>query len=307
MLAVCEVPGRIVGFSNEMKRPYHATLKGKGNGPMLRISAFADEISKDPVEQLDVLESHGIRHIEFRSIHGTNVLDLSEAQHEEFRSLLRSRGFGLSAIGSPIGKIKITDPFESHLERFELAMKIAEFYEAPRIRIFSFYMPTGEDPATHRDETMARMKELARRASDRGITLWLENEKGIYGDTAARVHDLFETVNSDSLSHAFDPANYLEVNQPIDEAWNLLKPRVTHFHVKDFDTKTHKNVPAGEGGGEIPRLIADAVASGYDGFCVLEPHLVIAELSYGFTGPERFGDAARALKGILDAKGLAYA
>ena len=31
---------------------------------------------------------------------------------------------------------------------------------------------------------MSRMAELARRAADRGITLFLENEKGIYGDTA---------------------------------------------------------------------------------------------------------------------------
>ena len=59
----------------------------------------------------------------------------------------------------------------------------------------------------------------------------------------------------------------------------LLRPRVTHFHVKDYDSRTHKNVPAGQGDGQIPRLIADAVAHGYDGFCVLEPHLVIAELS----------------------------
>ncbi|MBV8384427.1 MAG: hypothetical protein JOZ63_17735, partial [Planctomycetaceae bacterium] len=53
-------------------------------------------------------------------------------------------------------------------------------------------------------------------------------------------------------------------------------------------------------------LISDAVAHGYDGFFVLEPHLVIADLSFGFTGPERFGDAARALKGILDAHKIAY-
>ena len=274
---------------------------------MVRISAFADEISKDPVEQLDVLESHGIRHIEFRSIHGINVLDLSDAQHEEFRALLRSRGFGLSAIGSPIGKIKITDPFDSHLQRFDLAMDLAEFYDAPRIRVFSFYMPPGENPAIHRDEAMTRMTELARRAAARGITLLLENEKGIFGDTAPRVLDILETVGSPSLSHAFDPANYVEVGQPIDEAWTMLRSRVTHFHVKDYDSKTHKNVPAGEGEGQIPRLIADAVANGYDGFCVLEPHLVIAELTFGFTGPERFGDAARALKGALDGNGIAYA
>lgn len=273
---------------------------------MIRLSAFADEISRDPREQLDVLSEHGIRHVEFRSIFGVNVLDLGDAQHEEFRALLRDRGFGLSAIGSPVGKIKITEPFEPHLERIEKAMELAEFYDAPRIRIFSYYMPPGEDPGRYRDEVVRRTAETARRAADRGIALFLENEKGIYGDTAARVLDLLETVAAPGLGHAFDPANYLEVGQPIDEAWSMLRPRVTHFHVKDYDTQERKNVPAGEGEGQIARLIADAVAHGFDGFCVLEPHLVIAEASYGFTGPDRFGDAARALKGALDAQGVAY-
>jgi sugar phosphate isomerase/epimerase len=273
---------------------------------MIRLSAFADEIARDPVEQIDVLSAHGIRHIEFRAIHGVNVLDLSEAQHEEFRDLLRVRGFALSAIGSPIGKIKINEPFERHLDRFETALAIAELFECPRIRIFSFYMPPAEDPAPYRDEVIRRLAEIARRASDRGVSLFLENEKGIYGDTAARVLDVLETVDLPSLSHAFDPANYLEVGQPIDEAWEMLRTRVTHFHVKDYDVDLRKNVPAGEGQGEIPRLIADAVAHGFDGFCVLEPHLIVAEQSYGFTGPDRFGDAARALKGALDQKGIRY-
>ena len=61
---------------------------------MIRLSAFADEISQNPVEQLDVLSGHGIKFIEFRAIHGTNVLDLSDSQHADYRNLLRSRGFG---------------------------------------------------------------------------------------------------------------------------------------------------------------------------------------------------------------------
>ncbi len=274
---------------------------------MIRISAFADEISQDPVEQVEVLAGHGIHHIEFRSIHGTNVLDLSESQHQDFRDLLRARGFGLSAIGSPIGKIKATDPFEDHLARFETALKLADHYETPRIRIFSFYIPAGDDPDMHRDEVIRRMVELTRRAGDRGVTLLLENEKGIYGDTAARVLDLFETIDSPHLAHAFDPANYVEVGQPIDEAWEMLRDWTKHFHVKDYDSNTKKNVVAGAGEGQSPRLIADAVAHGYDGFCVLEPHLVIAELTFGFTGPERFADAAHALQDHLKAHNIAYA
>jgi sugar phosphate isomerase/epimerase len=274
---------------------------------MIHLSAFADEISQDPREQIDVLSSHGIRHIEFRAIHGTNVLDLDEKQHEDFRALLCERGFALSAIGSPIGKIRITEPFDDHLARFARALDLADFYETPRIRVFSFYIPPGDEPAVHRDEVIARMKELAGRAQSRGVTLVLENEKGIYGDTAERVSEVLESVDSPALVHAFDPANYVEVGQDIERAWGLLHGRVKHFHVKDYDRKTHRNVPAGTGDGQIPSLVDQAVKGGYHGFLVLEPHLVLAELSFGFTGPERFADAALALKNILDNFSISYA
>jgi sugar phosphate isomerase/epimerase len=121
------------------------------------------------------------------------------------------------------------------------------------------------------------------------------------------VGDLLRAVDSPALAHAFDPANYLEVEQDVEAAWQALHPWVKHFHVKDYDVKTRRNVPAGAGGGRIPELLERAVAAGYDGFAVLEPHLVVAELSFGFTGPERFADAAGALKGILDRRAIAYA
>lgn len=273
---------------------------------MIRISAFADEISPDPVEQVDVLTRHGIRHIEFRSLFGTNVLDLPASQHHSFRSLLRDHDFELSAIGSPIGKIKANEPFEPHLERFEHAIDLADFYACPRIRIFSYYIPEGDAPETYRDEVLRRMAEKARIAADRGITLYLENEKGIYGDTAARVSEILEFVNSKSLAHAFDPANYLEVGESIDDAWDLLRKRTKHIHVKDFDPTTKKNVIPGKGEGQIVRIIADAVLDGFSGFCTLEPHLLVAEAMTGFTGPDRFGEAAEALQVALDRKKIPY-
>lgn len=273
---------------------------------MIRLSAFADEISADPAEQVNCLEANGVRFIEFRSILGKNVLDLTDSEHADFQALLRQRGFGLSAIGSPIGKISVIDPFEPHLERFQIALDLAERYGTPNIRVFSFYIPQGTDPATHRDEVMSRMSELAERALRRGVTLALENEKGIYGDTADRVADIIDTVHSPALGLAFDPANYVEVGQPIMPAWERLRGRVVHFHVKDYDSKLHKNVPAGQGEGMIPELIADAVSKGYSGFCVLEPHLVVAEQSYGFTGPDRFAEAASALKTELQARSVEF-
>jgi sugar phosphate isomerase/epimerase len=273
---------------------------------MIRLSAFADEISQDPAEQVECLRRNGIAFIEFRAILGKNVLDLSEAEHREFRALLEGEGFGLSAIASPIGKIPIGEDFAPHLARFRHALDLAEFYKAPNVRIFSYYLPGERDPGIYRDEVMRRMAAKAELAAERGLRLVLENEKGIYGDTAVRVADILTTVDSPALGHAFDPANYLEVGEDVGAAWEHLRDRVVHFHVKDYSLQTHRNVPAGEGDGRIPELIADAVSRGFAGFCVLEPHLVVAEKSFGFSGPDRFADAARALRAGLDGRQIAY-
>src|SRR6516165_6522549 len=108
---------------------------------MFILSAFADEISADPQEQIDVLTRCRVKHIELRSIHRTNVLDLTDQQVKEFKGLLDRNGFPLSAIGSPIGKVKIDQPFEPHLKRFERAITLARIFETPNIRIFSYYLP----------------------------------------------------------------------------------------------------------------------------------------------------------------------
>src|SRR6476469_9814210 len=106
---------------------------------MFTLSAFADEISPDPKEQLDVLLASGVRHIEFRSILKTNVLALSDHQIGEFQSLMNKHRMKLSAIGSPIGKIRIDESFEPHLLKFDRAVELAKRFDTPNIRVFSYY------------------------------------------------------------------------------------------------------------------------------------------------------------------------
>src|SRR5947207_2463717 len=92
---------------------------------MFVLSAFADEIRPVPREQVAVLKSCGVRHIEFRSIHKTNVLALSDEQIREFKKLLDGEGFELPAIGSPVGEVAIDSPFEPQLDKFKRAVELA--------------------------------------------------------------------------------------------------------------------------------------------------------------------------------------
>lgn len=267
---------------------------------MVTISAFADEISPDLKEQLDVLESEAIHHVELRGVWNKNVLDLSDDELQQVRKMLTKRGFHVSSVGSPIGKILITDDFIAHLQRFERALHVAKYLDSPYIRIFSFFIPNGTAPEQYRDEVLARMSELVRRAEMAGVVLLHENEKQIYGDVPERCLDILTACPSTHLKAVFDPANFVQCDvQPFHRALPLLKPHVEYLHIKDAIFAGHKVVPAGEGDGQLLELLATFLNDGYEGFVSLEPHLAQTSAFQGFSGPDLFKVASRALKGLL--------
>jgi sugar phosphate isomerase/epimerase len=277
---------------------------------MFTLSAFADEISPDPREQIAVLKSCRVRHIEFRSIHKTNVLALSDEQRREFKKMLKDEGFRLSAIGSPIGKIAIDAPFEPHLEKFKRAIELCGVFGTPNIRVFSYY-PPGNDPnfdpknwPAHRDEVIRRMRTKAEIAESNGIVLFHENEHRIYGDSPDRVADLLASVNSPTLRAAYDAANYVYGSFDPVEGWEKTKQYTAHFHIKDWkkggQAAGHDfGVIAGSGDGQIEHSIRGAVAMGYRGFAVMEPHLRGGGPTGGITGADLFPYAVEAFRAIL--------
>jgi sugar phosphate isomerase/epimerase len=277
---------------------------------MFRISAFADEISPDPQQQIDVLKQCGVRHIEFRSILKTNVLDLTDLQINEFKSLIDNHGFKLSAIGSPIGKVKIDEPFEPHLKRFQRAIELCKVFGTPNIRIFSYYLTEHGEWDDWRREVLDRMWQKTRLAEKAGVRLVHENEHRIYGDSPERVKDLMETVlaqvDERCFGAVYDPANYVFCGYEPMKGWQMTREWTVHFHIKDWvHGESHGRV-AGEGHGRIPEVMADAVAMKYDGFATLEPHLLGGGPTGGVTGPELFPKAVAAFKGILDRAGAQY-
>lgn len=263
----------------------------------LKLSAFADEISPEPDEQIRVCREVGVTHVELRHVRGINVLDFPKDLRAEVKSKLRDAGMGVICIGSPIGKVKITDPWADHFERFKTAVELAEEFEAPYVRIFSYYPPeAGGDMQPHREEVLRRMNEKVQYVKDLNVTLLHENEKGIFGDRGGSVFDLIVSVNSPKLRCAFDFGNFVQVGESPLSNWRRLKPYTVHIHVKDAKFKDGTITPAGQGDGDVGRIIADAWQSGYRGFLTLEPHLAKDMQFSGFSGPDLFKKAADALK-----------
>lgn len=274
---------------------------------MWTLTGFADEISPNLHEQVATLAEENIHHLELRSVSETNVLDLSTAELQQVKDTLDGSGVAVSSIGSPIGKIAITDEFGPHLDRFERALEAARSLNAPYIRIFSFFIPENDEAGDYRDEVLSRLQRLVERATGADVILLHENEKHIYGDVPERCLDILSSVNSPLLRAAWDPANFVQCGvQPHIAGYEMLRPFIEYVHVKDALLQSGDVMPAGEGDGDMRETVRALRDSGFDGFFSLEPHLARAGSFSGFSGPGLFRLAVQRFKAILDDEQIAW-
>ena len=268
---------------------------------VFELSGFGDEIADEPDDQLAQLGRLGIRYLDLRSAWGRNVLDFTDEDIARLRASLEGHGARVSLIGSPIGKSGIGREAGYESERLERALQMAAAFETSLVRVFSFYPGPIERDAC-RDEVLRRLDGLGARAAREGVTLLLENEADLWADTPERCREVLDAIDSPHLRMTLDSGNFAALGvHSADEAYPLLRPHLAHVQIKDVrrrDGEITMTVP-GEGDGQIRELLTRLRADGYRGFLALEPHLAQAGKLGGFSGPELFGKAARALQALI--------
>lgn len=280
--------------------------------PNVKIYAFADEAGQDVGAQIEAMLRNGLQGLEVRGVDGQNVSEIGLAKAREVRGRLEDAGLAAWSVGSPIGKIDIAEgDFPAHLDLLRHTLDVARELGAENLRLFSFYIPAGDDPARWRGEVAERVARMAELCRAWGVCPCHENEKGIYGDVAARCLDLHQSVPG--LAAVFDPANFIQCGQDTAGAWAQLKPWVKYLHIKDalWDGSV---VPAGCGEGHVAEIVGDFLAAGGE-VMTLEPHLAVfdglASLEhdgirsgiggYAYASSDAaFDAAAAALRGILE-------
>ena len=233
-----------------------------------QLAAFADEAGSPLSEQIGAMRENGVSLLEIRGVDGQNAADITREKAAEIRERLRAAGLAVWSLGSPYGKIGIREDFSPHLDAFRRGLELADILGAAHIRLFSFYIPEEETAAACRDAVMERLERFLEASAGSGVALCHENEKGIYGDTAARCADIHQTLPA--FKAVFDPANFIQCGQDTAEAWERLSPYVEYLHIKDA-LSDGTVVPAGKGIGRIPYLLER-----YKGrVLTLEPHLAV--------------------------------
>ncbi len=240
---------------------------------MIKLSGFADEISSEVKIQFEVFNKLGISYFEPRGINGKNISLLNDEEIDDLKCMMEKYNIKASSIGSPVGKMKISDDFGEHFEMYKHVVKIAKELGTKYIRMFSFYNDGGEWTEGEVAEVKSRLKKLIDYAKENGVVLLHENEKDIYGESVERVLSLMKELSCDNFKAVFDPANFVQVQENTLEAYKTLKPYVEYLHIKDARIEDGFIVPAGAGDGQIEEIVRELIKEGYDGFLSLEPHL----------------------------------
>lgn len=236
------------------------------------LSAFSDEYATNFERQLSAMADFGIRYIELRFIDDENVSALSDEGRLAVKAALDRHGIRVSAIGSPLGKIRLDEDMDAHLETARRVFETAKLLGAKYVRVFSFYPPEGKDVTEMRAEVFSALSRLLALAREYGVTLCHENEARIFGDTPERVRMLLDHFDGE-LRCVFDMGNYVLEGVEPRAAYELLKKDIAYFHIKDA-LYAGAIVPPGCGDAKIGEILnAHKAYTAEDFFVSLEPHL----------------------------------
>ena len=254
------------------------------------LTGFADEAAIDIDGQIRATKELGWENIESRNVNGKNIHDISDEEFDIVYGKLQEAGVKINCFGSAIanwGK-KITEPFESSLAEADRAIPRMQRLGCKLIRIMSFAVLEDREPDDQMEqERFRRVRELHKMFTDAGLTAVHENCMNYGGMGWSYTLKLLENVPG--LKLVFDTGNPVFTDDrakpkpyPKQSAWEFythVKEHIEYVHIKDgvWDAAdgNARFTFAGDGDGDVKRIVNDLLDSGYDGDISIEPHLAV--------------------------------
>ena len=235
-----------------------------------RLSGFADEAGAALETQIRATQELGWRHIEMRNVQvgehpNANLHDISDEAFAIVADQLAQAEVSIHCFGTAIGKRADREADDVAAAR-RLARRAATT-GTTMARVMSYPINSLPD-----EEVFRRLNEITRVLADGGVQTVFENCGNYAGQGWRQAQKLVENAPGSAI--AFDPGNCIGPNSTAWEFYSNIRPFIAHFHVKDarWDGKKIHTFP-GEGEAEVPRILADLLASGYAGVISIEPHL----------------------------------
>jgi sugar phosphate isomerase/epimerase len=287
----------------------------------IKLTGFADEAGPTLADQIRAHQELGWDSIEVRMIgakpNDRNFVALDDAAYRQCLRELSAAKMGISCFGSAIANWarKITGDFQQDLDDLKRAAPRMRETKTRFIRVMS-WPNDGLSQADWLKEAARRLKELARIAEGEGVILAHENCSGYGGESPEMLGELLAAVPSPAFKVALDTGNppaHSGRNEDCVEGrtwafYQIAKSHIVHVHIKDAKPGS-EGKPVfcfpGEGAGEVRRVVADLVKTGYDGYLSIEPHIK-SVVHLGKTGEpagafETYVEYGRRMAAILDA------
>lgn len=242
-------------------------------------TGISDEAGQALETQIKAHNELGWEHLELRMVDGVNITQLDDSAFDKLCDDLAAAGKKVSCFGSAIANWARPITCDPQIDQDDLQQAIPRMQRLGTqfIRVMSYpndsQNPLSED--AWRDESIRRMKSLAKIAEDGGITLCHENCSGWGGMSAENSNILLREVDSPALKLVFDTGNPVAYGQESWPYYQSVVDDIVYVHVKDVKRAEGEEVYTycGEGDGAVTQILRDLLSRGYDGGISIEPHL----------------------------------
>lgn len=226
---------------------------------MKRISIINDEISDDVREVVKFLKKHKGKYVELRTINKKNILDFPLEELKKYANYLKENNIRVSCIASPILKwypsnvevvrydnLKVDSFYFSgtNNESYSKSFEVANIFDAPYIRIFSF-LKYRNFRLEHLD---SEIKTLINLAKNHDKILLIENEPSCNLNTIKGLYSLIKRYNVPNLKILLDVGNlYKDGNRLKDNELLKIKDSIRYVHIKDYSFTGNRYTILGDG------------------------------------------------------------
>jgi sugar phosphate isomerase/epimerase len=261
------------------------------------LSGIADEAGASIERQIQAHRELGWPNIELRLLDGLNICTVDEQVFEKAAGKIEEAGLTVTGFASPIGNWSrpIEGDFSLDLADLRRAAPRMQRLGTRAIRTMSWLQGQSSEADWHK-EAVRRYRELARVAADHGIVLLHENCTGWGGQSGGHMLRLLEEVGSPHVRILFDIGNTVSYGHDAAEFYQLVKPHIAYVHLKDCRANPeggHSDdyTMPGDGDAALVEILADLMASGYDGVYSIEPHVAAIVHKGGGADPGKMYDS----------------
>lgn len=253
------------------------------------LTGFTDEAGSTIDQQIQATLELGWSNIESRNIDGKNITDISDEEFDIVYRKLDDAGVKINCFGSAISNWgKQIDKLDEDTSFEEISRAIPRMKRlcTKLVRIMSYAVLPDRSPDEQMiDVRVKRLSEICKMFTDEGIQPVHENCMNYGGMGYKYTLELVEKVPG--LKLVFDTGNPVFTDDrskpqpyPKQSSWEFydnVKQHIAYIHIKDGVWNAEKNeceyTFAGQGNGDVKKIVKDLLANGYDGGISMEPHL----------------------------------